>query len=371
MSDAVVIGSGPNGLVAANLLADRGWSVLVLEAQPELGGAVRTDTEVHPDFRHDTFSAFYPFAAASRTIADLDLESHGLRWVHAPSVLGHPLPDGTWAVLHREREQTAVSLDALHPGDGDAWLELCRQWDGFGPDLVGALLSPFPPVRHGLRTAYRLPRAAGLGGIRMALSSVRRLGEQRFSSEGARLLLAGNALHADFAPESAGSGIFGLIMTMLAQTVGFPAPLRRRRRADPGSGPAVGVPGRSGADLGRGRGRGGAFADGPSACGSPTAPRSTPAAPCSRRSRLLRSTDAWWRRSTCRTGYAADCGGSCGTRRRSRWTGRCRRRCPGRAAPAGRPARSTSLTRWRSSAATPPRSASRPSRPTRSCSSGR
>ena len=107
MSDAVVIGSGPNGLVAANLLADRGWSVLVLEAQPELGGAVRTDTEVHPNFRHDTFSAFYPFAAASRTIADLDLESHGLRWVHAPSVLGHPLPDGTWAVLHRQREQTA------------------------------------------------------------------------------------------------------------------------------------------------------------------------------------------------------------------------------------------------------------------------
>ena len=225
MSDAVVIGSGPNGLVAANLLADRGWSVLVLEAQPEPGGAVRTDTEVHPGFRHDTFSAFYPFAAASRTIADLDLESHGLRWVHAPSVLGHPLPDGTWAVLHREREQTAVSLDALHPGDGDAWLELCRQWDGFGPDLVGALLSPFPPVRHGLRTAYRLPRAAGLGGIRMALMSVRRLGEQRFSSEGARLLLAGNALHADFAPESAGSGIFGVIMTMLAQTVGFPAPV--------------------------------------------------------------------------------------------------------------------------------------------------
>jgi phytoene dehydrogenase-like protein len=63
--DAVVIGSGPNGLVAANHLVDRGWSVLVLEAQPELGGAVRSAEDVHPGFVHDTFSAFYPLAAAS------------------------------------------------------------------------------------------------------------------------------------------------------------------------------------------------------------------------------------------------------------------------------------------------------------------
>ena len=63
--DAVVVGAGPNGLVAANRLADAGWSVLVLEAQPTVGGAVRSDTEVHPGFVHDTFSAFYPLAAAS------------------------------------------------------------------------------------------------------------------------------------------------------------------------------------------------------------------------------------------------------------------------------------------------------------------
>ena len=63
--DAVVVGAGPNGLVAANRLADAGWSVLVLEAQPDVGGAVRSDREVHPDFVHDTFSAFYPLAAAS------------------------------------------------------------------------------------------------------------------------------------------------------------------------------------------------------------------------------------------------------------------------------------------------------------------
>ncbi len=224
MTDAVVIGSGPNGLVAANLLADRGWSVVVLEAQPVLGGAVRTDGEVHAGFRHDTFSAFYPLAAASRTIGDLRLEKHGLAWVHAPAVLGNPLPDGGWAILHRDRYDTAAGLDELCPGDGEAWLRLCTQWDGFGPDLIGALLTPFPPVRSGLRMAYSLPRAAGLAGFRMLLMSVRRMAEENFRGEGARLLLAGNALHADFSPEGAGSGVFGLIMAMLGQTVGFPVP---------------------------------------------------------------------------------------------------------------------------------------------------
>ena len=64
--DAVVIGSGPNGLVGANLLADEGWDVLVLESQPSVGGAVRSDSSVHPGYVHDTYSSFYPFAAASR-----------------------------------------------------------------------------------------------------------------------------------------------------------------------------------------------------------------------------------------------------------------------------------------------------------------
>jgi phytoene dehydrogenase-like protein len=100
--DAVVIGAGPNGLVAANRLADAGWETLLLEAQSEVGGAVRSDRELHPDFVSDTFSAFYPMGYASRVIKGLHLEEHGLRWQHAPAVLGHPLPNGSWVMLHRD-----------------------------------------------------------------------------------------------------------------------------------------------------------------------------------------------------------------------------------------------------------------------------
>jgi len=140
--DAVVIGSGPNGLVAANLLADRGWDVLVLETQPEIGGAVRSDSAVHHGFVHDEFSSFYPLAVGSPTIRDLELERHGLRWEHAPAVVGTPFADGRWALLHHDRTRTAAGLDALSPGDGDAWLDLCRTWDRIGDDVVGALLTP-------------------------------------------------------------------------------------------------------------------------------------------------------------------------------------------------------------------------------------
>jgi len=149
--DAIVVGAGPNGLVAANLLVDAGWSVLVLEAQPKVGGAVASDREVHPEFVHDTFSAFYPLAAASRTIGSFGLDRFGLEWTHAPAVLGHCLPSGEWAVLHRDRDVTAGLMDAQHPGDGDAWLELCGQWDRIGDSLVQALLTPPPRCGPGSR----------------------------------------------------------------------------------------------------------------------------------------------------------------------------------------------------------------------------
>ncbi|MDT0425529.1 phytoene desaturase family protein [Streptomyces evansiae] len=225
MADAVVIGAGPNGLVAANVLADAGWSVEVLEANPEPGGAVRSDRGVDPAFVSDLGSSFYPLAAASPALAGLGLERYGLRWSHAPRVLAHPFPDGSCAVLERRPEDTAAALEAAAPGDGEAWLGLYRTWERVGPGLIGALFTPFPPVREGLRLA-RLVRAGG--GLRLARSlvqPVRRLGEEEFRGAAGRVLLAGNALHADLAPEAAGSGGYGWLMSMLGQTYGFPVPV--------------------------------------------------------------------------------------------------------------------------------------------------
>ncbi|KUL69054.1 MULTISPECIES: phytoene desaturase family protein [unclassified Streptomyces] len=224
MPDAVVIGAGPNGLVAANVLADAGWHVEVLEEQPEPGGAVRHDRGVDPDFVNDLFSSFYPLAAASPVLAGLRLENHGLRWSHAPSVVAHPLTDGSCALLDRDVDVTAASLEAFAPGDGDAWRRLHDIWERLRPDLLDTLFTPFPPVRAGARLALRLRAAGGLRMARSLVLPVRRLGEEEFRGQGGRVLLAGNALHADLAPESAGSGGFGWLMTMLGQTYGFPVP---------------------------------------------------------------------------------------------------------------------------------------------------
>jgi phytoene dehydrogenase-like protein len=225
MPDAVVIGAGPNGLVAANVLADAGWSVEVLEEQPEPGGGVRHDRGVDPDFVSDLFSSFYPLAAASPVLTALRLEDHGLRWSHAPRVLAHPLLDGRCAVLDRRIDVTADSLDAFHTGDGAAWRRLHDVWERVRPDLLDALFTPFPPLKATARLALRLRGAGGLRLARTLILPVRRMGDEEFGGDGGRLLLAGNALHADLAPETAGSGGFGWLMSMLGQTYGFPVPV--------------------------------------------------------------------------------------------------------------------------------------------------
>ena len=123
--DAVVVGAGPNVLVAANLLVDAGWSVVVVEEQPEPGGAVRSAVDhPAPGYTADLFSAFYPLAAASPVVAAMRLDEHGLAWEHAPLVLGHAFDDGRAVVLSRDVDVTAASVDEFAAGDGDAW----RSW---------------------------------------------------------------------------------------------------------------------------------------------------------------------------------------------------------------------------------------------------
>jgi phytoene dehydrogenase-like protein len=224
MPDAVVIGAGPNGLVAANHLADLGWSVVVLEAGPEPGGAVRSGELTVPGFTHDLFSAFYPLAAVSPAIRDLHLQRHGLTWCQAPVVLAHPLADGRCASLSTDIEATADNLDRFAKGDGRAWKTMIEAWDRISDPLLNALLGPFPPLRETARLAARLGPKGLLRLSRQALLPVRRLQEELFEGEGAGLLLGGSALHADLSPEGAGSGLYGWLLCCLAQRAGFPVP---------------------------------------------------------------------------------------------------------------------------------------------------
>ncbi len=222
--DAVVVGAGHNGLVAANTLADAGWDVLVLEATDRAGGAVRTAELTEPGFRHDVFSAFYPMSAASPIIRGLDLERYGLRWRHAPDVLAHVLPDDRAAVLSRDLDATAASVARFAPGDGRAWRDQFADWRRIRDELLDTLFTPFPPVRPGVRLVRRLGVADGLRLARMFVTPARDLGLETYAGAGARLLLAGNALHTDLGPEQPGSSVFGWLLAMLGQELGFPVP---------------------------------------------------------------------------------------------------------------------------------------------------
>jgi phytoene dehydrogenase-like protein len=223
-SDAVVIGAGPNGLIAANHLADRGWKVVVCEEQPEPGGAVRSGEVTEPGFVHDLYSAFYPLTLASRHIAPLQLERYGVNWLSAKGVVAHPHPDGRCALLSMDLEETCASLDAFAPGDGDAWRRLFDLWRRAGPHLVGSLLTPLPPIRPAAGMLAALGPRGLADFVRFSLLPARRMAEENFKGEGGGWLIAGNALHADLTPESSGGGMFGWVLCGLGQQHGYPVP---------------------------------------------------------------------------------------------------------------------------------------------------
>ncbi|HLL69355.1 MAG TPA: NAD(P)/FAD-dependent oxidoreductase [Micromonosporaceae bacterium] len=228
--DAVVVGGGHNGLVAANMLVDAGWDVLVLEGTGQVGGAVRSAEVTAPGYLNDLCSAFYPLSAGSPALRELALEDHGLRWTHAPQVLAHLFPDGRAAVLSRDLDVTAASLDEFAVGDGERWRQMYEQWLDIVDPLLEAMLRPFPPVLPAARLFRRLKVAGGLRLARRFLLPTRVFGDEAFTGDGAKLLLAGLALHTDLSPDDAASGGYGWLLAMLGQQFGFPVPVGGAQR---------------------------------------------------------------------------------------------------------------------------------------------
>ena len=225
MADAIVIGAGHNGLVAANLLADEGWDVQVIEATPQPGGAVRSGFVTAPGYLSDLFSSFYPLGYASPVLGGLRLGEHGLSWTHAPDVLAHLLPDGRAAVINRDLATTMASMEQFAPGDGERWSHAYDDWREVSAEMLGVLFTPFPPVVSGLDLVRKLRVGGSLRLARRLVLSVRQLGSELFRGEGAQLAMAGCALHTDLSPEEAGGGVYGWLLAMLGQEHGWPVPV--------------------------------------------------------------------------------------------------------------------------------------------------
>ena len=225
-ADAVVIGAGHNGLVAAAMLADAGWDVLVLEAQDQPGGAVKS-AELTPGFTADLYSAFYPLSVASPALRALNLEDHGLRWSHAPAVVGHPrsADDENAAMIYRDLDETAAALDEQQLGDGARWRQTFEQWQELKEPLLTSLFAPFPPVRGALQFLRRLGTADSIRLVHQLMLPAGLMAQDMFQGDAARLLLLGNAMHADVPIDAPGSGVMGYLLIMLAQDGGFPVPV--------------------------------------------------------------------------------------------------------------------------------------------------
>ncbi len=209
--NACVVGSGPNGLAAAIVLAQAGMQVEVFEAEATAGGAVRTMELTLPGFRHDFGSAVYPMGAGSPFFSSLPLQEHGLEWIHSPAPMAHPLDDGTAVVLERSLDETVRSLGV----DGRAWQAIVQpfveHWREFAPEVLRPVT--MIPKRPALMARF------GWSALRSA-----RFIASRFRSERTRALFAGLAAHSFLALDEPLSGAFGLLMVIPAHAVGWPIP---------------------------------------------------------------------------------------------------------------------------------------------------
>ena len=209
--DAVVVGSGPNGLAAAVTLAQRGLKVLVVEAKDSPGGGARTQELTLPGFHHDVCSAIHPLGLASPFFRSLDLERHGLRWIH-PTVPAAQATDQEALLLHRSPAETAAQL-GRDAGRYRALFEpLLAGWEGLDSDVLGPLRWPRHPLdflRFGLRAPWPAYPLLKYG----------------FSQPAARALLSGMVAHATIPFEWWFSFAPGFLLTLVGHHSGWPMPV--------------------------------------------------------------------------------------------------------------------------------------------------
>jgi phytoene dehydrogenase-like protein len=211
--DAIIVGSGPNGLSAAIELARSGHSVLVVEAKGTIGGGTRSKELTLPGFVHDVCSAIHPLGYGSPFFRMLPLEEYGLEWVHPSTALAHPLNDGTAILLSHSIEDTTATLGADANAYQSLMTPLVKNWDAIvrafiGPLRLSPLLHPFALAPFALS----------------AMCSARWLAEHRFKEERARALLAGMSAHSMLPLERLPSAAAGLTLMAAGHLYGWPFP---------------------------------------------------------------------------------------------------------------------------------------------------